>query len=122
FRTENSKSGFWDTKSDALSRMEELLNEPSDSGLSKTMSQFWDSLQELSANPTNSGARSVVANRAFAVTETFNHLSKSLNAIRTDLENQIDVTVDQANSLLRQINQINEQVQKIEPHGYLAND
>src|SRR5690625_3188558 len=122
FRTENSKSGYWDTKADALSRMEELLNEPSDSGLSKTMSEFWDSLQELSVNPTNSGARSVVANRALAVTETFNHLSKSLNAIRTDLENQIEVTVDQTNSLLRQINQINEQVQKVEPHGYLPND
>src|SRR5690625_1752126 len=122
FRTENSKTGYWDTKADALSRMEDLLNEPSDSGLSKTMSQFWDSLQELSVNPTNSGARSVVANRALAVTETFNHLSKSLNAIRTDLENQIEVTVDQTNSLLRQINQINEQVQKIEPHGYLPND
>src|SRR5690625_4388500 len=108
FRTENSKSGYWDTKADALSRMEELLNEPSDSGLSKTMSEFWDSLQELSANPTNSGARSVVANRALAVTETFNHLSKSLNAIRTDLKNQIDVTVDRANSLLGQINQIYE--------------
>src|SRR5690625_1878829 len=122
FRTENSKSGYWDTKADALSRMEDLLNEPSDSGLSKTMSQFWDSLQELSVNPTNSGARSVVANRALAVTETFNHFSKSLHAIRTDLENQIEVTVDQTNSLLRQINQINEQVQKIEPHGYLPND
>src|SRR5690625_833645 len=122
FRTENSKSGYWDTKADALSRMEELLNEPSDSGLSKTMSEFWDSLQELSANPTNSGARSVVANRALAVTETFNHLSKSLNAIRTDLENQIGTTVDQVNSLLRQINRINEQVQQVEPHGYLPND
>ena len=122
FRTENSKSGYWDTKADALSRMEELLNEPSDSGLSKTMSEFWDSLQELSANPTNSGARSVVANRALAVTETFNHLSKSLHAIRTDLENQIEVTVDQANSLLGQINHINEQVKKVEPHGYLPND
>src|SRR5690625_1187975 len=36
FRTENSKSGYWDTKADALSRMEELLNEPSDSGLSRS--------------------------------------------------------------------------------------
>src|SRR5699024_12800993 len=51
-----------------------------------------------SANPTNSGARSVVANRALAVTETFNHLSKSLNAIRTDLKNQIDVTVEDRKS------------------------
>ena len=122
FRAENSKSGYWNTKTDALGRMEGLMNEPSDSGLSKTMSQFWQSLQDLSANPTNSGARSVVANRGLAVAETFNHLSNNLHSIRTDLKNQIDVTVQDANSLLRQINQINEQVQKVEPHGYLAND
>lgn len=122
FRAENSKVGYWDAKADALGRMEELLNEPSKSGLSHTMSQFWQSLQDLSADPTNDGARSVVANRGLAVAETFNHLSKNLHSIRTDLKDQIDTTVLDANSLLRQINEINEQVQKVEPHGYLPND
>lgn len=122
FRSENSKVGYWDAKADALGRMEELLNEPSESGLSHTMSQFWKSLQELSADPTNDGARSVVANRGLAVAETFNHLSDNLHSIRTDLKDQIDTTVLDANSLLRQINEINEQVKKVEPHGYLPND
>lgn len=122
YRAENSKTGYWDSKADALSRMEELLNEPSDSGLSKTMDQFWESLQDLSASPTNSGARSVVSHRGFAVAETFNHLSKSLNSIRTDLKNQIDVTISDANSLLRQINELNNQIKQVEPHGYVAND
>lgn len=122
FRAENSKTGYWDSKADALSRMEELLNEPSDSGLSKTMGQFWESLQDLAANPDNSGARSVVSHRGFAVAETFNHLAQSLDSIRSDLKNQIDVTVSDANSLLRQINELNNQIKQIEPHGYVAND
>lgn len=122
FRAENSRSGYWNTKSNSLSRMEELLNEPSESGLSHTMDEFWQSLQDLATNPENSGARSVVVNRGLAVTETFNHLSSSLQAIREDLKNQINVTVEDANSLLRQINEINDQVQQLEPHGYLAND
>src|SRR5690625_745038 len=122
FRAENSKSGYWDTRSDALGRLEELLNEPSDSGLSKTMDQFWDSLQELAANPDNSGARSVVAHRGFAVAETFNHLSKSITSMREDLQNQINVTTSDANSLLRQINELNNQIKQVEPHGYVAND
>ena len=130
FRAENSKMGYWNERSEALSRMEELLNEPSDTGLGKTLDQFWQSLQDLAVNPDNSGARSVVVNRGLAVTETFNHFSRSLQSIRTDLNNQINVMVNNEsedkkstiNSLLKQINDINEQVQKIEPHGYLPND
>lgn len=122
FRSENSRAGYWDSMSSSLSRMEELLNEPSESGLSHTMDEFWKSLQDLATNPENSGARSVVVNRALAVTETFNYISSSLQVIREDLKDQINITVSDANSLLRQINEINEQIQKIEPHGYLAND
>lgn len=122
FRSENSRLGYWSEKSDALSRMEDLLNEPSETGLSKTMDDFWSSLEELSVNPENRGARSVVAQRGLAVAETFNHLSKSLQSIQRDLKQQIDVSVKDVNSLLRQINNINKQIRKIEPHGLLAND
>lgn len=122
FRTENSRHGYWDATANALSRMEELLNEPSDSGLSRTMDEFWQSLQDLATNPENSGARSVVANRGLAVAETFNYLSETMQSIRNDLRNQIDVTISDVNSLLRQINEINKQIQAVEPHGYLTND
>ncbi|WP_430790957.1 flagellar hook-associated protein FlgK [Virgibacillus flavescens] len=122
FRTENSKAGYWNSKADSIARMESMMNEPSENGLSKTMDQFWQSLQDLSVNPKNSGARSVVAQRGLAVAETFNYLSSSLSSTRTDLKNQIDVTVKDANSILSQVNELNKQIQQIEPHGYLAND
>ncbi|MEC5422860.1 flagellar hook-associated protein FlgK [Virgibacillus sp. C22-A2] len=122
FRGENSKSGYWETKAKTLSRLENVMNEPSESGLSKTMDQFWQSLQDLSVNPENSGAKSVVLQRGHAVADTFNYLSKSLNNIRRDLKSEIDTTVKDANSLIEQIHGINEQIKQIEPHGYQAND
>lgn len=122
FRSENSRHEYWDTKQETLSRLESLLNEPSDSGLTKTMDQFWQSLQDLAANPDNDGARSVVAQRGLAVAETFNHLSKSMQSIQGDIKEQIDGSVKDINSLLKNINKLNEQIQSIEPHGLLAND
>lgn len=122
FRSENSRHEYWDTKQGTLSRLESLLNEPSDSGLTKTMDQFWQSLQDLAANPDNDGARSVVAQRGLAVAETFNHLSKSMQSIQGDIKEQIDGSVDDINTLLKNINSLNEQIQRIEPHGLLAND
>lgn len=122
FRAENSRFEHWNTKQEALGRLEGLLNEPSESGLTKTMDQFWQSLQDLAANPDNDGARSVVSQRGLAVAETFNHLSKSMQAIQGDLKEQVDASAKDINALLRNINNINEQIQKIEPHGLLAND
>ncbi len=122
FRAENSKAGYWDTKNEALGRLETVLNEPSDSGLSHTMNQMWESLQDLSANPDNSGARSVVAGRGEAVADTLNHLSKTIQAQREEQKGQMEATVKKANSILNQINEINKNIKAIEPHGLVSND
>ncbi|WP_249871319.1 flagellar hook-associated protein FlgK [Oceanobacillus saliphilus] len=122
FRSENSTSGYWTARSEALSRMETLLNEPSDTGLSTTIDQFWQSLQDLAVNPENSGARSVVLQRGQALAETFNYMSGTLTNIRNDLENQIDVTIKDANTLIDGINELNKQIKNLETHGYTGND
>jgi flagellar hook-associated protein 1 len=122
YRGENNKLGYWQSRSDAMSKLESIMNEPSDSGLAKTMDQFWQSLQDLAVDPTNNGARSVVRQRGEAIADTFNYLSNSLTSIKSDHKSQIDVTVKEANSILYQIQKVNEQIGSVEPHGYLPND
>lgn len=122
YRIENSRASYWSKRSEAISRMEELLNEPTENGLSKTIDRFWQSLQDLVDDVENTGARSVVAQRALALAETYNHMSRSLQSIQMDLKDQIDVNVENVNSLVRQIHAINEQIVKIEPHELLPND
>lgn len=122
YRNENNKLGYWEARTEAYTKLEEVLNEPSESGLSKTMDQFWQSLQDLAVNPTNPGARSVVRQRGIAVSETFNYLHSSLTSIRTDLKNELSVTEKEINSITYQISKINGQIADVEPHGYLPND
>jgi flagellar hook-associated protein 1 len=122
YRGENNKLGYWEARADAIAKMEDIMNEPSDNGLAKTMDQFWQALQDLSVNPENEGARSVVHQRGLAVVETFHYLSNSLSQIQTDIGTQIGVTVTQINSLAKQISEINQQIASVEPNGYLPND
>jgi flagellar hook-associated protein 1 len=122
YRGENNKLGYWQSRSDAMGKLESIMNEPSDSGLANTMDQFWQSLQDLAVDPTNNGARSVVRQRGEAVVDTFNYLSNSLSSIKKDQKSQVDVTVKEANSILYQIQKVNEQISSVEPHGYLPND
>ena len=122
FRGENNKQGYWESRSESLAKMEEIMNEPSESGLSKTMDRFWQSLQDLAVNPSNSGARSVVRQRGIAVTETFSYLSNSLTSIQNAIKSEISITEKEINSVVSQINKVNEQIGSVEPHGYMPND
>lgn len=122
YRNENNKLGYWETRAEAYTKLEEVMNEPSDAGLAKTMDQFWQSLQDLAVNPTNPGARSVVRQRGIAVAETFNYLHNSLSSIKSDLKNEITVTEKSINSILDQLSKINGQISDVEPHQYLPND
>jgi len=122
YRSENNKLGYWESRANALEKMEEIMNEPSDTGLSKTIDQFWKALQDLALDPTNSGARAVVKERGIAVAETFNYLSTSLTSVQDDLKGELDVSVKEINSIANQLNNINKQIASIEPNGYLPNN
>ncbi|WP_080873256.1 flagellar hook-associated protein FlgK [Oceanobacillus timonensis] len=122
FRAENASVGYWSERSEALSRMENLLNEPSDTGIEAATSDFWSSLQEAAANPEQNGARAVVLQSGGALADTFNHLSSSMNDIRSDLQTETENTINQANDMIKGLDEINTQIKKLETHGYNAND
>ncbi|MCA1064588.1 flagellar hook-associated protein FlgK (plasmid) [Rossellomorea sp. AcN35-11] len=122
FRDENNKASYYQSKANSLQKLEEVMNEPTDKGLSNTMNRFWSSLQDLSANPADEGTRAVVKERAIALTESFHYLSNSIESIQTDTKNEIQIGVDQVNSVATQLNDLNDQIRKIEINGYTPND
>lgn len=122
FRTETSKLGYWQAKAEMLTQIEDVMNELQETGLSIAFDEFWKSLQDLAVQPQNDGARRVVRERGITLANTFNYISNTLKNIQIDYRNEIDVTQDRINSILRQINALNQQIGSVEPHGYLPND
>lgn len=122
FRSGNASVGYWSERADALGRMENLLNEQSKSGLSGVMDEFWGALQDLGTNPTDYGAKSVVLSRGRNLAETFNYISSSMKTVRSDLKQQAEHSIDSANRMIDQLQELNDQIRKLETHGYSAND
>ncbi|MDV2684293.1 flagellar hook-associated protein FlgK [Alkalihalophilus lindianensis] len=122
FRNENNKVGYYGTKYESLTRMEGILNEPSEHGLASLIDQFWGSMQDLSGDPEDTGARVVARSRAEEIANTFNYLHSSLSTVKNDYKAEIDVTIKGVNSLLDQLNNVNKQIRSAEPHGYVPND
>ncbi|MFX3675297.1 MAG: flagellar hook-associated protein FlgK [Paenisporosarcina sp.] len=122
FRQESNKLGYWESRSQAISQIEDVMNEPSDYGLSKSMDEFWKSLQDLSVNPENGGARAVVVQRGIAVADSFNYMHKSISEIKDNAAKEIGISLNSVNSILEQIGDLNRQISAIEPNGYMPND
>jgi flagellar hook-associated protein 1 len=133
---QNSNYGTWDTQQSSLSKVENILNEPSDTGLQNAMNQFWQSWQDLAKDPTDSSARQLVLEKGSALTDTFHQISQAF----TDLKNQIGDTstgsitdtdqsptmigdnLRQINSYAGQIQNLNEQIKRNLANGYTPND
>ncbi|MGN7407818.1 flagellar hook-associated protein FlgK [Sporosarcina sp. SAFN-010] len=122
FRGEFNKLGYWDSRSQAIGQIEDVMNEPSEYGLQKSLSQFWSSLEDLAVHPENGGARKVVIERGKAVADAFNYMNKSLEELKTNAGQELDIAAKDINSILSQIAGLNEQISSIEPNGYLPND
>jgi len=122
YRLESNKLGYYATLADSLGKIEEIMNEPSESGLHSVMEKFWKALQDLANHTENTGAREVVASTGEMLAETINYYYNSLVRMKNEIGNQISVKTKEINTLLSQIDQLNKQIASIEPSGQLPND
>ncbi|WP_366160989.1 flagellar hook-associated protein FlgK [Bacillus infantis] len=122
YRVESNKVGYYSSMSESLTKMEEIMNEPSESGLHATMEKFWNSLQDIASHTENTGARDVAAASGQMVADTLNYYYNSLSRVQQDIGSEIGVKVKEINGLVSQINELNKQIASVEPNGYLPND
>jgi len=121
-RSQNEQLGYWNVKHETLAKIEQTLNEPSDSGLQASLDRFWQSWEDLSKEPDSFAARAVVVSNATALADRFNQISNSIDTISTDLKSQISAKMMDMNNITKQISELNTQIAKITATGQQPND
>ncbi|WP_028538144.1 MULTISPECIES: flagellar hook-associated protein FlgK [Paenibacillus] len=124
YRNQNSDLSTWNVKQEALSNIEGIFNEPSENSIATSISEFWNAWQQLSKNPSSSdlSSRTVVQQKAIALTETFNHIASQLNTLSSNITQRIDVKVAEANNTIQQISDLTIMINRVEGLGDNAND
>ncbi|MCU6792946.1 flagellar hook-associated protein FlgK [Paenibacillus sp. WQ 127069] len=122
YYNENKSSGEWNIRQDTLDKLEAIINEPSDTGVRQVVQNFWNAWQELSKAPDNLTARAVVKESALAMSDAFNHTSKQLSNLNSDLTDNINVKSTYINSTAQQVAALNNEIYRIEGFGNNAND
>ncbi|MGE7022740.1 flagellar hook-associated protein FlgK [Solibacillus cecembensis] len=122
FRQETNKLGYWQSTTKSISQMEDIMSEPSEFGLNQAFTEFWKSMEDINDNPKDAAARQVMLSKGQGLAESFSYIDKQLKLIQGNIGNEINVNTKTVNSLLKQIADLNQQIQTVEPNGYMPND
>lgn len=121
-RYESAVNGKFESSNTVLEQVEIVFLEPSDTGINTVMNEMWTSWQELSKTPESSNARTVVAQNAMTMADTLNHTTKQLNTIISDTVSLSEAKAYDANTLIDQINTLNDQIYRAQLKGLIPND
>ena len=122
YRKENTIHGEWSNRTDSLSQIEAIINEPGNTGITKSMDNFFSSIQELSKDSSSLTARALVRERGVAFATTLNNMNSQLENMVKDTDFEISSTVSQINTHANDIARLNDQIYKSELDGNRAND
>ena len=103
----NQKYSDSSRQGNLVRQVEDLFSEPSDLGLSNLMTTFFSSFDELAVTPNSLPLRTNVLNAANNLSAKVTSINHSLTELKGDIKQEFQQKVNQVNSLLKQIHQIN---------------
>jgi flagellar hook-associated protein 1 FlgK len=126
---ESSQTEYLSAQSSAYAKAEAALGEQIDrsadsasigdssgvtNGLSSALNDFFNAFDNLAANPTEASAKQVLLQKADSLVSKFNLADQRLSDLQTDLTTQIGADTTSADNLLKQIADLNRQIQSYE--------
>ncbi len=122
YRQESIEGGYWEALSQTMDYLEMFVGEPSTGSLSDTMNAFWDSMQEFQKNPDSTAARQNFLQQTDNMVTQLDQIENNYQEYRTDLNQEVELQVNEANDILDQIASLNTRITKVEYLGNNPND
>jgi flagellar hook-associated protein 1 FlgK len=113
-RTETSGGAYADQIANILSQLQNVYGTPGQDGsLENAFSDFTSTVQSLSASSGASSAQSQVLAAAQSLAQQLNATTTGIQTLRSNIEQDIGVSIGQANVALNQIAQLNSRLQSM---------
>jgi flagellar hook-associated protein 1 FlgK len=98
-----------ETQHTILQRLQSLFD-PSETGLGGALDRFFNAMQDLATNPTDLAVRAAVRETGRTLSTALRNVRSGVDTLKTDLATEISSRVNDANSLLTQIADLNRQI------------
>lgn len=110
------------SKSEVIDQLEVIFNEPSTTGLNFYLGEMFDSWQELSKNPESLNSKTVVVEKAIAMADTINKMSRQISSLHDETVGQLEKNALDFNSIVEKLDALNKQIFNIGVTGDVPND
>lgn len=117
-----SRKTWLDTMATAYEGVEAIFSSPSDTDLNLVLEAFWSAWEELAAHPETIPERLALREAGTELAERVNLVAEDLTDLQGKMNESVKITISQANDLIRQMADLNEQIQRVEVTGQRAND
>lgn len=122
-RQESRTGAYWNTIDKGLEQIEVIFGEPNEeSGLSQIFDRFWNTWQELAKSPESQASRVLVAETGSLLAQALNHTYAQLEVARQELNEKVAIKVQEVNTYIQQIYDLNQQIVRVAPAGGNIND
>lgn len=117
-----SRHNHFQERASQLTGIEDIFNELDSEGLNKILNRFYNAFRELSNQPENETLRSLVRDSAGLVVKDFNRIRTTLDNSARTIDRRIESEVEDINSLLKNIANLNTKITQLEAGGDQTGD
>lgn len=103
----NSDSAYWGALAETLYNVETLFTESDEYSVATALDSFWDSLTALEQAADDAATRQELLSYTQTLIDSLTMIDSSIEQAVTSLEQDVAESVDQANTLIEQIAQLN---------------
>jgi flagellar hook-associated protein 1 FlgK len=112
-RDARSQLGDWNLRDAELQGVDAIFAEAEGTGLGARLDDFFNAWQDLANGPQNSATRSSLRQKSLALMDVLHNLSGNLRDKRQAAREQIEATVEEINSMLGRIAELNDKIRSI---------
>lgn len=118
-----SEYSYWSSQRNAMEEIESIFNESDGYGINALMGEFWNAWGDLSNNPDGMPERQALVNKTDNLLSMVHEIDYNLRAYQRHLDASIRGAVDESNSIIAQIADLNKSISSVEIDGMInAND
>ena len=122
FRAENHKYGSLNVQNEYYSGMESIFNEPSDTSISASINTLFGTCNELGKDPNSVSAKNMFVENAKFLSNNLTTAYNKLNTYSESVNKQINSIVNDINTTLETLTELDRQIKIIESTSKNAND
>jgi flagellar hook-associated protein 1 FlgK len=104
-------------RAETMGQVESVLNALSDVDILALLGKLFDALEDLANNPQSISARQVVVQTALTLANSINDLGDTINGVRAQLDDELQLNVDQINRITEEIAELNKEILLAENGG-----